>query len=649
MRREWLETDGLGGYASGTIGGARTRRYHGLLLVATRPPTERRLMVNGLEEHVVTGTERLGLSTQHYAPDVLSPRGFAHIAEFHLYPWPTWIYTLDLADGTHAVLEKEIFIPRGKPAVVVGWRMLSGQPLALEVRPLLSGRDIHVLHHRNPTLDPTCRPEKGRISWQPYQDLPRVYAAHDGEYHHAPEWYNQFQYAVEKERGLDHVEDLWSPGSLAFRLRPGGSAHLVFTTDAALRPGARAWRRRELKARGGDHAVPRTLEEELERNAVHYLVKRGKGATICAGYPWFTDWGRDTFLSMRGLCLATGRYDAARHILLEWSRTVDQGMLPNRFPDEGDKPEYNSVDASLWFLVVAREYLARTGRKDLKVLWPAMKAIMTGYRDGTRYGIRMDEDVLVRAGEPGSQLTWMDAKFEDTCYSPRIGKPVEIQALWIHALAAMAELEPLAEPASRSRKPRRGARAIEGSPPAWKQLHARALASFRARFWNAKAKSLYDVIDGPDGDDPTIRPNQLIAIALRGSLLPRAQARAAVETCARELLLPYALRTRARGPGYIGIYTNGRRERDEAYHNGTAWPWLLGPFLESWLKTRPPGAKAKAEARKMLEPLDRHLADAGLGHVSEVVDGDEPHEPRGCPWQAWSLAEPLRILKTLLG
>lgn len=646
MRREWLETDGLGGYASGTVGGARTRRYHGLLLAATRPPTERRLLVNGLEEHLVTATDRVAISTQHYAPDVLAPRGFTHLHEFHLYPWPTWIYSLTLSDGREVTIEREIFIPRGRPAVVVSWRLLSGDPISLEVRPLLSGRDIHVLHHRNPTLDPTCRPDKDRLSWQPYADLPRVFAGHSGEYRHAPEWYHQFHYAVEKERGLDHVEDLWSPGVLAFRLRPGGSrASVVFTTDGKARLDANGWRRRELKARGGEHAVPRTMTEELERNAVHYLVRRGKGATVCAGYPWFTDWGRDTFLSMRGLCLATGRFDEARHILVEWARTVDRGMLPNRFPDEGGQPEYNSVDASLWYVVVAHEYLQRTGYKDLPRLLPAVKALMAGYRDGTRFGIGMDADGLVRAGEPGSQLTWMDAKFEEDCFSPRIGKPVEIQALWIRALEAVIDLETRAG-SSPSRSPRSGAATRQDEP--WKRILAKARSSFRKRFWNAKTKALYDVLDGPDGDDPTIRPNQLVAIALCDGLLPRARAKAAVETCARFLLVPFALRTLPRGDGYFGLYTGGRRERDAAYHNGTAWPWLLGPYIEAWVRTQPTGARSRAEARKLLEPLDRHLADAGLGHVSEVVDGDGPHEPRGCPWQAWSLAEPLRLLKTLL-
>ncbi len=649
-RREWLETDGLGGYASGTVGGARTRRYHGLLLVATKPPTERRLMVNGLEEHLVTERERVGISTQHYVPDILAPRGFSHLVEFHLYPWPTWIYTLTLADGSTVTLEKELFVPRGKPVTVITWRLISGRPLTLEVRPLLSGRDIHVLHHQNATLDPTCRPEKGHISWQPYPDLPRIFAHHSGDYQHAPEWYNQFHYAVEKERGLDHVEDLWSPGVLAFSLRPGASHHLVLTTSALDSVSVPGWKRREKVRRGGENLPPRSLEDELAHNATHYLVRRGEGSTICAGYPWFTDWGRDTFLSLRGLCLATGRLDEARHILVEWSKTVDQGMLPNRFPDEGDQPEFNSVDASLWYVVVAGEYLKATKGRDFKILWPALCAIMKGYREGTRFGIRMDADGLIMAGEAGSQLTWMDAKYEDTCYSPRIGKPVEIQALWINALATMKALQPRRKtttPTARAKAPAKKAVVTEETPD-WALLYKTAVSSFQERFWNPDAKCLYDVIDGPGGNDASRRPNQLLAVSLPEILLPAKRAKQVVDACARDLLTPLGLKTLAEGPGYIGTYTDGRRERDAAYHNGTVWPWLFGPFIEAWVKTRPDKAKARKEARKFLEPLDRHLADAGLGHVSEVADGNAPHEPRGCPWQAWSVAEPLRLLKTVL-
>lgn len=670
-RREWLETDGLGGYASGTIAGIRTRRYHGLLLVATRPPTERRLLVNGLEEHIVAPNsssrsdaiaEHIGISAQRYAPDATHPRGFAHLAEFHLYPWPTWIYSFKLATGEAVTLEREIFIPRGRPIVVVTWRLRSGpEQLALEVRPLLSGRDIHQAHHHNATLNPTCRSEKSRISWAPYQGIPRVFAYHSGAYQHGPQWYDQFLYDAELERGLDAVEDLWAPGLITFPLRVNSPHHLVFSTQKLESVNVGVWKRTEKARRTRLCAVPQSMADELELAADKYIVSRGKGRTICAGYPWFTDWGRDTFISMRGLCLATHRLTDARSILLEWAKTVNRGMLPNRFPDEGDQPEFNSVDASLWFVIVAREYLdlaGDAGGKDRGLLLKAIREIMVGYCEGTRFGIHMDADGLLSAGETGTQLTWMDAKFEDTCFSPRQGKPVEIQALWINALAALETLSS-AHRAVKATKPGAKNKKVIHAPDAsnvaathWAALKRKAIVSFRARFWNADGHYLFDVCDGPQGDDASLRPNQLLAVSLPEPILDAKKARAVVDAVERSLVTPLGIRTLAAGQHYIGRYTGGRRERDAAYHNGTVWPWLFGPFIEAWVKTRSHTAKAQAAARrdamKFLQPLEQHLSDAGLGHISEIADGDSPHEPKGCPWQAWSVAEPLRLLKTVL-
>ncbi|HYR78739.1 MAG TPA: amylo-alpha-1,6-glucosidase [Candidatus Dormibacteraeota bacterium] len=376
----------------------------------------------------------------------------------------------------------------------------------------------------------------------------------------------------------------------------------------------------------------------LDRAADAYLVKRGNGKTIVAGYPWFTDWGRDTFISLRGLCLATGRLDDARDILLEWSNMVSEGMLPNLFPDQSDRPEYNSVDASLWYIVAAHDFLTATqarGGMDYqwqkKSLHKAVDAILTGYSQGTRYGIRMDQDGLLAAGVPSVQLTWMDAKVGDWVVTPRIGKPVEVEALWLNALWIGSQFN-----------------------DAWKEPLARGLDSFRRRFWNAKGYHLYDVVDAdhqPGKLDGSFRPNQIFAVGgLPLQIIDGEHAKQIVDAVERRLWTPLGLRSLApEEPGYAPHYQGGVRERDGAYHQGTVWPWLIGPFVEAWLRVRDGSEHAGREARaRFLAPLIEHLNHAGLGHVSEIADAENPHTPHGCPFQAWSLAELLRLERVVL-
>jgi predicted glycogen debranching enzyme len=369
------------------------------------------------------------------------------------------------------------------------------------------------------------------------------------------------------------------------------------------------------------------------------LVRRGAGKTIVAGYPWFTDWGRDTFIALRGLCVATGRLDDARDILMDWAGMVSEGMLPNRFPDGGGVPEYNSVDASLWYIVAVHDYLQAAGNNvPLNVrdrLRQTVEAILTGYAAGTRYGIRRDGDGLLAAGVPGVQLTWTDAKVGDWVVTPRIGKPVEVQALWLNALRIGASLstKPLATQ--------------------WSAWYARGLDSFRARFWNESGGYLYDVVDPdhqPGAVDATLRPNQIFAVGgLPYPLLDNEPGRRVVDAVEARLLTPLGLRSLAPGsPGYAPRYEGGVLERDGAYHEGTVWPWLMGPFVEAWLRVRGNTPQAKREAKeRFLAPLLRHLDEGGLGHVSEIADGDPPHTPRGTPFQAWSLGELLRVLMPL--
>ncbi|HUK62763.1 MAG TPA: glycogen debranching enzyme N-terminal domain-containing protein, partial [Dongiaceae bacterium] len=425
--REWLEADGLGGFASGTVSGVRTRRYHALLLAACTPPTGRMVLVNGLEVWVTTPDGVTALSAQRYAPGVVHPDGAEWIASFDAEPWPTWRYRL--SGGIE--IEQEILVRHGSPITLMGWRLLTPAPgVTLSVRPLLSGRDYHALHHENPAFDFTPRTDSGeRVSFAPYHGVPAVELAANARYEHAPTWYRRFEYIEELARGLDGHEDLASPGVLHFDLSAGRGV-LLLAVGGALPPGEALARADAL--RGDERKRREQLATRLHRAADAYLVKRGTGRTIVAGYPWFTDWGRDTFIALRGLCLATGRLDDGGRILAEWAGAVSEGMLPNRFPDAGEVPEYNAVDASLWFVIAAGEFLQRRPRApERERLRMAIDAIIDGYARGTRFGIRADGDGLLAAGVPGQQLTWMDARVGDRVVTPRIGKPVEVQALWL--------------------------------------------------------------------------------------------------------------------------------------------------------------------------------------------------------------------------
>ncbi|HEY6195973.1 MAG TPA: amylo-alpha-1,6-glucosidase, partial [Candidatus Eisenbacteria bacterium] len=519
---EWLEADGLGGFASGTVEDLRTRRYHALLLHAATPPADRHVLVNGIEAWLERGEARTALSSQRYAGGVVVGGAASAIESFECEPWPRW--TLALPGDVRVTHER--FARHELPLVVLRWNV-RGAPAGtrLAVRPLLSGRDPHALHHGNDAFRFDAERLGRAVGWRPYASVPGVLASADGDYEHAPDWYWRFSYTAEEARGLDSEEDLASPGIFRWDLARS-QAVLLLGADV---PGVRALfvekSARELAQRytAAERRRRATFASPLHRAADTYVVTRGKGRTIIAGYPWFGDWGRDTFIALRGLCLATGRLDAARDILLAWSAAVSEGMLPNRFPDPGTTPEYNSVDASLWFVVVAGEWLddmAAAGRKvaarDAAVLRAAIEAILDGYARGTRYGIRGASDGLLAAGEPGVQLTWMDAKVGDRVVTPRIGKPVEVQALWVNALDVGARF------ARRFAERRDSAR-----------------VAFVARFWNESRGCLYDVVDVDHvagAADPALRPNQLFALGgLPLALVEGPRARRALAVVAREL------------------------------------------------------------------------------------------------------------------
>ena len=631
MSTEWLEVDGHGGFASGTTAGVRARRYHALLLVATTPPTGRMVLVNGLDARVATPAGNFALSSQCYGPGILHPDGMKRVSNFEPDPWPRWTYQLE--DGTG--IEQETFIPAGTSSVVLTWRLAESRPgVTLTVRPLLSGRDYHALHHENSALRFDAAVSHERVEWRPYTGIPGIVARANGRYAHLPEWYRNFQYEEERSRGLDYTEDLAAPGIITWDLSAGEAVCILSATrgedgapedDEPAAVAVARWR--------ADEAVRRCAPSRLARAARAYVVDRGAGRTIIAGYPWFTDWGRDTFIAMRGLCLATGRLDDARAILMRWAATASDGMIPNRFPDLGDSPQYNSVDASLWFIVAVHEFLQaarsrkwRVARADRATLRSVVDAILDAYMRGTRHGIRCGRDALLAAGEPGLQLTWMDAKVGDWVVTPRIGKPVEVQALWLNAL-----------------------RLAGGSSAQHRRTFRRGVEAFRERFWNTSGGYLYDVVDvdhHAGAIDASFRPNQILAIGgLPLQLLDGERARQIVDGVEKQLLTPLGLRSLAPDdPAYAPRAQGGVRERDAAYHQGTVWPWLIGPFVEAWVRVRGSTAAAKREARqRFLTPLLTHLDAAGLGHISEIADGDPPHTPRGCPFQAWSVGEVLRL------
>src|SRR5437867_10052811 len=630
---EWLEADGLGGFASGTVSGMRTRRYHALLLTAITPPTGRFVLVNGFDAWVDTPAGTIALSSQLYSPDVVHPDGARRIESFAAEPWPRWCFLLE--DGTR--IEHESFACHEIPIVALSWRLREPRVgITLTLRPFLSGRDYHALHHENPAFRFDAEVQNGRVIWHPYPDVPRIIAFSNGTYTHQPDWYRNFLYKEEQARGLDHSEDLATPGTFRWSLSQSEAILILAAEDQ--KSGMLSLI--DVPAHKYVHTL-RTAERQrrqhflsrLHRAADAYLVRRGAGKTIVAGYPWFTDWGRDTFIALRGLCLATGRLDEAHDILLAWAGTISHGMLPNRFPDRGEAPEFNSVDASLWYVVAVHDFLEAAPQvppRDRQTLAGAVEAILAGYAAGTRYRIHVDGDGLLAAGEPGVQLTWMDAKVGDWVVTPRIGKPVEVQALWLNALRIGSELT-----------------------ERWAELYARARPAFAARFWDEARGHLADVVDvdhRPGTVDATFRPNQILAVGgLPFAMLEGERARRIVDAVEARLVTPFGLRSLAPGePGYTPRYAGGPRERDGAYHQGTVWPWLMGGFVEAWVRVRGGTPAARAEERaRFLDPLLAHLSDAGLGHLPEIADGDPPHTPRGCPFQAWSVGEALRLTRLL--
>ncbi len=632
--REWLETNGIGGFACSTISGANTRRYHGLLTAAAQPPLGRVTMLSKFEESVTIDDQNYELSSNEY-PDTIYPAGYRYLTSFRLDPFPIWIYSID---GIEIV--KKLFMVYGENATVVKWSVLSriagrDSQVRLNLKPLLSFVDYHSLQQETPEIDGTFETGEGVVSVMPYDGMSSLFFTHNSaELNKTGNWYRNFVYRVEKSRGFDYHEDLFQPFEMDFDL--SREARIVISAEHQPGTEYHDFESRERERRNQLIEIAKAeddLTKKLVLAADQFIVSRGEGNTIIAGYPWFSDWGRDSMIALRGLTLSTNREGIAKNILREYAKHISKGMIPNRFPDYAEEPEYNTVDATLWYIEAVRGYVQKTGDYDFvkEELYEKLAEIIFWHRKGTRFNIHLARDGLIFAGEEGLQLTWMDAKYGDQVFTPRIGKPVEIQALWYNALKTMFDF------ANRFKD-------AEGSE-LYESLAKRAKKSFNAEYWNDEQECLYDVIDGKYRD-ASVRPNQIFAVSLKHSMLSMYRAKKVVQKVESELFTPVGLRSLSpNDERYRGVYQGSPHSRDSAYHQGTAWAWLMGAFLESVRRTYPKGRKSRRYIEKILEGFSAHLEEEGIGQISEIFDGDPPHTPRGCFAQAWSVAEILRVLK----
>lgn len=691
-KTEWLLTNGIGGFAMGTALGTPSRRYHGALVASMRPPVQRVMALSQLAETVVLspGTaaeQRYDLACFRFRPGELHPRGDQHLLRFEKDRTVRWVYKCGAVE-----VEKELALVHGRNAVAVRYTLRgSGQPVRLTVRPLVALRDFHslILRDTNREWFRVERPGAGEADARRcavQSPAGTLFMATDaGAFTPEEQWWYNFQYDMERERGYDYLEDLFHPGAFVADLRAQPAAAAASDQSLTL------WATTDPQGRGGEPRLDVAALRKTQQARVHKLIERtrersglaagnsagtaldklvaasddfvvrrlvppskaggagqsgastGAGGgldrvTVIAGYPWFADWGRDAMISLPGLLLATGRLDEARDVLRTFAGACSGGLVPNLFDDYTGQAQYNTVDASLWFVHAACEYLRAGGDAAFfkAELLPACMEIITAYSRGTSFGIRADEDGLIAAGDPSTQLTWMDAKRDGVVFTPRHGKAVEINALWHHVLVALAQCGQL----DRAESARLTA---EGN---------RVKLAFVAAFWNGPRSCLFDcLVPGARGWEPAseVRPNQILAVSLRNSPLTRHQQAGVLEAVLSQLVTPNAVRTLEPGDArYRGRYRGRMFERDAAYHNGTAWPWLLGPVAEAILRHGEFSQNARERARELLRPIVARLDGECVGQLPEVFDGDDellaPQQPGGCPAQAWSVAEVLRVL-----
>lgn len=620
-RLEWLDTNSAGAFAMGTVAGVRTRRYHGLLNTP-QPGASNFVWLSCLEESLKLGEETIELAVQQYG-NLVSPEGFRYLAEFRPSPFPSWLYRIG-----ESSLRREFFLVEGRPLAVV--RYCCSDDAELEIRPLLAARDYHSLRRAH------------EIDWRVVeaQDYVALHTAlgtihirsDAAAFAPKPDWYYRFAYREEQERGLDAEEDLWTPGVLRFALRADTWSYLVFGLED---PGPLdalsviRW----AEAKESRFPVAKSPVARLRNSARHYLFRRGETLTVQAGFPWFTDWGRDTFIALPGLLLVEPDVSAAAEVIEGFLSRRRDGLIPNRILEDGQTAEYNSIDATLWLFIAVAHWLRAGGdrRRFEDRFYQPLREMLDTLARGTIYNIAADPaDGLLQAGTPDTQLTWMDARVDGVAVTPRYGKAVEINCLWYNALRLMTEW-------SRSR----------GDYPAELRFGAmanRTISGFTEHFWNPQAGCLYDCLR-PGFADPSIRPNQIFALSLPYPLVVRTKAESLLRVVDRELLTLYGLRTLAPSqPGFAPVYRGGPRERDRSYHQGTVWPWLFGPYLRARLRVYGATAEEKAHGRTLLEPLLEQLDAGCLGHLPEIYDGFQPRTGKGAPAQAWSVAEILSLL-----
>ncbi|WMW25470.1 amylo-alpha-1,6-glucosidase [Methanolobus sediminis] len=631
--KEWLITNGLGGYASSTVIGTNTRKYHGLLVASMNPPVERMVLLSSLDEELYTedGVHKLAV---HKYPGAVYPNGNEYLKSFSAEPLPKFLY-----NSGGLIIKKHILMVNGENTTIIKYDIENpGKKKAfLKILPLVNSRSIHHLTKASDITFSQEIAENSILIKAAYQQFSLI---SDMLYQTDEHWYYDFEYEMELSRGYPYHEDNFNPGFFELEINNEHCSCFVIASAES----NENWKNADL------HAIDelilreekriRDIETSNDKDDVFlqklliagdsFIVNRkSTGArSIIAGYHWFGDWGRDTMISLPGLTLVTGRFDDARSILSTFASSCKNGLIPNLFPENpADSPVYNTVDASLWFVHAAGKYLDYTDDLTfIEKLWPTIMDIVNNYRNGTDYGIRMDDDGLI---EHAGQLTWMDAKIGNWEVTPRRGKACEINALWYNALVYAADMgEKLGKDVAGLRKTA--------------EITAE---SFMEKFHNNERNCLYDCISGygEDWKDASIRPNQVFAVSLTHTMLPHEIEKGIVDIINEELLTPYGLRTLSPADSrYIGYYKGNTEERDAAYHTGTVWPWLLGPYITAYARVYKDKAETKDKLRDLLKGIKRHLDTVCIGSISEIFDGDNPHEPGGCISQAWSVAEIMR-------
>lgn len=641
LRKEWITTNGLGGYASSTVLGCNTRRYHGLL-VAPREKDERAVLLSKLEESIKIGHRYYSLGTNKYTENYIHPRGYTHLRKFEQAPFPRFIFTID-----EITVTKEIFMPHGQNTTIIRYNIFGGnRDFIFIVRPLVAFVNFHQIAGENRDFDTSTTYQGSTLLMKPYENFPTLKLHLPGmKFKNLKNWYKNFTLDRERERGLDYIGDLFNPGYYYTPKVKDFKIDIIATSEDKIPEDTEKLydeaKRRvdylfDLAEANSDDPDEKSLVLAADLHIINSPTSGGeKRATIVAGYHWFGDWGRDTFISLPGIALCTGRYEEAREILHSFTLQCKDGLIPNRFADLGQSASYNTVDASLWYINAVQAYIDYSGDSDFikEHIFETCKSIMKSYEDGTLYGIGMDEDGLINAGEEGYQLTWMDARVGEWVVTPRMGKPVEINALWYNALCIMAKLA--------------GKFGNEELEKHYSELAGKVKISFNEKFWYERGGYLYDVV-GETINDDSFRPNQIFAISLPHQVLDENRAKNVANIVYEKLYTPFGIRSLSLDNlNYKGIYTGDVRNRDASYHQGIAWGFLLGPFLEAYLKVNKFSPSAVMRADILMALWMGDLTNAGQNTLSEIINGDEPFTPRGCISQAWSIGEALRLKKII--